>query len=464
MADIEALRKKASEIGQKLKKSASSRESIFVAGRPDADGLATVAIVCKGIFANGGIFNARFLNHLGREEIEDLSAQSYDRYIFCELAGGKEREISEVLGEKAVFVGHHNPQGDFDSYLSLNANTFGFDGSKEVSGAGLAYLISKDMLQHPDSTAWLSVIGALGDRQDIGTKRTLIGLNELFLQDAVNSSQIEVTEELLLFGRDVKALHEAVAYTNDPFIQGLTGNKDVCLSALTSAKLELKKSSRWRVSSDLSNEERDRLLLTLTSYLQVTGDSISSIIGTVYLLKREDEHSFLKDARDFAHLLDASGRMGKPSAGLSVCLGDRGKALTEAEKLLIDYKNQLLRSLKVVLSDEERMTLSDALAVVSAEGLADEEMAGALANALMVVPRVREKVVVVRVPTEDGMVKFSVRKGSLCSLDIDVGQIVRKISLQCEGEGGGHRTIAGARVSSVKASEFVERLRKEVKA
>src|SRR5579875_1059088 len=446
MADIEALRRKASEIGQKLKNAASSRESIFVAGRPDADGLATVAIVCKGIFANGGIFNARFLSHLGKEEIEDLSNQSYDHYVFCELAGGKEREITDVLGEKAIFIGHHNPQGDINSYLSLNANSFGFDGSKEVSGAGLAYLVSRDMLQHPDSTAWLSILGALGD-----------------MQDAVNASQVEVSEELLLFGRDVKALHEAVAYTNDPFIQGLTGNKDVCLSALTSAKLELKKSSRWRVSSDLSDEERDKLLLTLTSYLQVTGDSISSIVGTVYLLKREDEHSFLKDARDFALLLDASGRMGKPSAGLSVCLGDRGKALTEAEKLLIDYKNQLLRSLKVVLSDEERLTVSDSLAVVSAEGLADEEMAGALANALMVVPRIREKVVVVRVPAKDGTVKFSIRKGSSCPFDIDAGQIVRKVSMQCEGEGGGHRTMAGARVSSVKASEFVERLRKEVK-
>ncbi|MEM3638002.1 MAG: DHH family phosphoesterase [Conexivisphaerales archaeon] len=464
MADIEALRKKASEIGQRLKKAASSKDSIFVAGRPDADGLATVAIICKSIFANNGIFHARFMNVLEKDELEKLSEENYSHYVFCELAGGKERQIFEVLGDKAIFIGHHNPQGDSDSFLSLNANTFGFDGSKEVSSSGLAYLISREMLPHPDSAAWLSLIGALGDRQDVGSKRSLIGLNELFLQDALNSSQVEVAEELLLFGRDVKALHEAIAYTTDPFIQGLTGNKDVCLSVLTSAKLELKKSSRWRVSSDLSNEERDKLLLTLTSYLQVTGDSISSVVGTVYLLKREDEHSFLKDARDFALLLDASGRMGRPGSGLSVCLGDRGKALTEAEKLLIDYKNQILRSIKVILSDEERLTFSDSVAVVGAEGLVDEQMAGALANALTVVPRVREKVIVLRVTTRDGMVKFSVRKGSACSLDVDVGQVVRKVSLQCDGEGGGHRTMAGARVSSVKASEFVERLRKEVKS
>lgn len=464
MADIEALREKASEIGQRLKKAAASKQKIFVAGRPDADGLATVAIICKGILSNGGIFNARFMSHLSRDMLDDLANQSYDHYIFCELAGGNEREVSELMSNKAIFIGHHNPQGESDSYLSLNANSFGFDGSKEVSGAGLAYLVSREMLPHPDSAAWLSVIGALGDRQDLGTKRSLIGLNELFLQDAVHASQIEVSEELLLFGRDVKALHEAVSYTTDPFIQGLTGNKDVCLSVLTSSKLELKKSSRWRVASDLSDEERDKLLLTLASYLQVTGDSVSSMIGTVYLLKREDEHSFLKDGRDFASMLDATGRMGKPSLGITICLGDRGRALTEAERLLVEYKGQILRSLKVILSDEERLTFSDSFAFVGSEGLLSEDMIGALANTLMVVPKVREKIIVVRVATSDGKVKFSIRKGLQCPLDVDIGQVVRRVSAQCDGEGGGHKTMAGARIPSVKALEFYDRLRKEVKA
>lgn len=464
MADIEALRKAASNIGQKLKKAASEKESVLILGRPDSDGIAASAVLCKGIYFNGGIFNARFRAHLSKEAVESLSTEGYDHYVICELGGGREREFSEILGDKAIFIGHHNPQGEADSYISLNANSFGFDGSREVSCSGLAYLISKEMLPHPDSAAWLAIVGALGDRQDVGTKRSLVGLNELFMQDAVNSSQIEVKEELLLFGRDVKPIHEAIAYTHDPFIQGLTGNKDVCLSVLSSAKIELKKASRWKVASDLTSEERDKLLLTLSSYLQVSGDSMSSIVGTVYLLRREDEHSFLKDGRDYASLLEASARLGRASAGLSVCLGDRGKALTEAEKLLMDYKQRVLKCIRVILSDEERLSLSDSIAYVVGDGLVDESMSGSIAEALKVVPRLRDKVIILRTPVIGGVVKFSLRKGLSCQYEVDVGQVVRKISMLVDGEGGGHRTSAGARVSSVKANEFMEKIRKEVRS
>jgi single-stranded-DNA-specific exonuclease len=464
MADIEALRKAASNIGQKLKQSALSKSSVMLCGRTDADSLAAISILCKGIYANGGIFNARLYNYLSRSQLESLASDGYDQYILCELADGREEQISDILREKAIFIGHHHPQGEEGSYLSLNADSFGFDGSKEVSSAGLAYLISREMLPNPDSAAWLAVIGALGDKEDKGSKRSLLGLNELFLQDAVNAAQVEVSEDLLLFGRDVKPLHESIAYTNDPFIQGLTGNKDVCLSALTSADITLKQSSRWRVSSDLSKEEREKLLLTLTSYLEVTGDNISSIIGNAYLLRREDEHSFLKDARDFSLLLDATGRLGKASCGLSVCLGDRGKALSEAEKVLFEYKSIILKCLKVILLDEERLTSSESMVTVLGDGLVTEGMAGALTTALSVVPRLREKVILLRTAIKDGLVKFSVRKGSWCGNDINLGDAVKKVALALEGEGGGHRASAGARVSSVKATEFVERLKKALKS
>jgi single-stranded-DNA-specific exonuclease len=463
MADIDALRKTASDISRRLKKNALDKSNIFLAAPPDSDGIASLAILCKSIFANGGVFNARFYNFLSNQKIEVLAGEGYADYIFIDLAEGREKEISEALRHKTIFIDHEYTQGDEDSYVSLNANTFGFDGSKEVSGAGLAYLISKELLPNPNSAAWMAVVGALGERQDVGPRRSFVGLNDLFVQEAVDSAQIEVKEDLMLFGRDVKPIHEAISYTCDPYIQGLTGNKDVSMSTLTTTKIELKKSSRWRVSSDLSKEERDRLLLALTSYLEISGDKISSLIGNAYLLKREDEHSFLKDCRDFASLLDASGALGQPSLGLSVCLGDRGKALSESERLLIEYRNLVLRSLNVILSNEERVVFSDHMVTVTADGLVTESIAGSIILALSAVPTMRERIVMLRVPIEDSLIRYWIRKGNWCASEADVGQSTRKIARSMDCLGGGNKSSAGARVSALKASEFAEKLRRELK-
>ncbi|MDG6933897.1 MAG: DHH family phosphoesterase [Nitrososphaerota archaeon] len=464
MADIEGLRKAASAIARNLRKNAVEKSNVFLAGPPDCDGIASIAILCKSIFANGGLFNARFYNFLSTQEIENIADDAYDSYVFVDLAEAREKEIYEALKEKAIFIGHHDIQGEDGEYTSLNASKFGFDGSKEISGSGLAYLVSKELLPNPNSAAWLAVVGALGDRQDIGPKRSLVGLNELFVQDAIDTAQVEVREDLMLFGREVKPIHEAISYTYDPFIQGLTGNKDVCMSALASSKIELKNASKWRVSSDLSKEERDKLLLTLTSYLEVSGDNISSLLGNTYLLRREDEHSYLKDCRDFASLLDACGRLGEPGVGLSVCLGDRGRALSESERLLIEYRKSILRSVNLLLSNEDRVLFNDSLVTVTADGIISESMAGALASSLAAIPKIRERVLMLRVPVEDSLIQFSVRKGNWCSAEVDVGQSVRKIAQSMECHGGGHRVMATARVSALKASEFAERLRKELKS
>ncbi|MEM0286715.1 MAG: DHH family phosphoesterase [Nitrososphaerota archaeon] len=465
MADIEALRSSASDIGETIKKMALSKSRILILARPDADGIASLATLCKAIFSIGGIFTARFIRFLDRKTADMLLSEGYDLYVFLELAGGKEAETYEVFGNKSVFVSHHQSQASsgINQSQSLNAQDFGLDGSVEISGTGLVYLISQNITPNPKYSAWLTVIGALGDRQDVGVKRSLTGLNETLMQDAISSSQLEIQDDLLLFGRDVKPLHESIYLTTDPYIQGLTGNKEIALSVLSASSIELKRASRWRVLSELSPEERDKLLLLLTSYTEAAGDSISSLIGNTYLLIKEDEHSFLRDARDFAALLDATGRMGKPSVGLSVCLGDRGKALSEAEKLLIEYKQSLIKVLNMIMSLDDKLNVSDQFAICLGDGIVHEAMAGAVVKTLAVVPKFRDKVIVLRTLTSDGDVSFSVRKGNTCRSDINLGLILRQIAITLGGEGGGNRNAAGARLPASKAIEFVERLKKEVK-
>jgi len=429
-------------------------------GHIDADGIASMGVLARAFAQVDGVFTARAIGDVNPRLLEEISKESFDFYVFCEVGSGHVRLIEEHLNDKYLLVDHHQlTDEEKDNPKVFNVNSYGFDGARELSGAGVSYYLASNMASGARSMAWLGVVGALGDRQDQGTRRSLLGLNDQLVSEAVATDRLEVVEDLLLFGRGVRPIHESVAMTFDPYIQGLSGSKDACLAALQSAGFELKEASRWRVASELSPDEKEKLILTLTPYLEVSGDEAAGIEGTVYLLKKEDERTYLKDARDFASLLDATGRMSKAGLGIALCMGDRGAALTDAEKTLMEFRNAIVRYLHVLLSDEERVIQDGPLVQLVGDGIVQENMTGALSNALSNMPQLRGKLIVLRTITKSGEIKFSVRKGRGSFPTMNLGSVMLRSAAMAGGNGGGHDSAAGARVPAVKAGLFYEKLK-----
>jgi len=429
-------------------------------GHIDADGIASMGVLARALAQDDGIFTARAIADVNPRLLEEISREGFDFYVLCEVGSGHVPLIEEHLKGKYLLVDHHQlTDEERDNPRVFNVNSYGFDGARELSGAGLSYFLASNMVSGARSMAWLSVVGALGDRQDQGTRRSLLGLNEQLATEAISVDRMEVVEDLLLFGRGVRPIHESVAMTFDPYIQGLSGNKDACLAALQTAGFELKEASRWRVASELSSDEKEKLILTLTPYLEISGDEAAGIRGNVYLLKKEDERTYLKDARDFASVLDATGRMNKAGLGIALCMGDRGAALTDAEKTLMEFRNSIMRYLHVLLSDEERVIQDGPLVQLVGDGIVQENMTGALSNALCNMPQLKGKLIILRTITKSGEIKFSVRKGRGALPSLNLGSVMLRSAAMAGGNGGGHDSAAGAHVPAVKAGLFYEKLK-----
>ena len=92
------------------------------------------------------------------------------------------------MGENWVIIDHHeiskgNTNRDYDSQI-INAWKYGFDGSSEISSGGLTYLLASMLDKKNRDLSAIAVIAALGERQDQGDKKTLVGMNSEILKTA----------------------------------------------------------------------------------------------------------------------------------------------------------------------------------------------------------------------------------------------------------------------------------------
>ena len=69
--------------------------------------------------------------------------------------------------------------------------------------------------------------------------------------------------------------------------------------------------------------------------------SLDNLIGYVYTIVMEDEHSRLRDARDFSIVLNACGRTGMGGVGVALCMGDRNTALGVGNQIMNTYRTTL---------------------------------------------------------------------------------------------------------------------------
>ena len=107
--------------------------------------------------------------------------------------------------------------------------------------------------------------------------------------------------DLLLVGRETRPLPDALAFTSQPFIEGLTWNRDACLSLLNSSGIQLKDEGRWRVPAELDEEEKRQVIESITKFTagKNATEIMSELIGYTYTFPREDKR-FLRDGREFS--------------------------------------------------------------------------------------------------------------------------------------------------------------------
>jgi len=436
-------------------------KSISVTTHLDCDGLTSGSIITKALIRAGAKCTVRTSKEFSRKVAESFKTDSRDFHIVTDLGGGFANVLDETLGDNWIVLDHHQiPEEEKDNQNVINAWKYGIDGGAEICAGGMTYLASMALDEKNSDLSAIAVVSALGDRQDQGERKSFTGKNFEIANIAKEQGLVEIDLDLLLVGRETRPLPDALAFTSQPFIEGLTWNRDACLSLLNSSGIKLKDEGRWRVPAELNEEEKRQVIESITKFTSGKNatEIMSELIGYTYTFPREDRRSFLRDGREFSTMLNSCGRINRSGVGMAICMGDRNKILREGETILTDYRKMIREYMNILSNERWRISESENCVMVNGEDIVPETMTGTISSLIAGSPKNSGKIIILRTKGEENTIKFSSRKSFSCKSDINLSELMRTGAEKFDGIGGGHDAAAGAKITKDKLDEFLNYL------
>jgi single-stranded-DNA-specific exonuclease len=436
---------------------------ILVFSHLDADGVAAAGVIGKMLHRLDARFRIRVMQWVDDKIIGEVVADKPQLVILTDFGSGYIDLLNEKIPNvRVVILDHHQITSKVvnPNFVQVNPHLFGIDGATDVSGSGVAYFAAKAVNLANVDLAPIALVGALGDMQDKYEQRSLRSLNEIIVNDAVAAGLLKVEKDLTFFGRETRPIHRTLATTTNPFIPGLSGEEDKALTFLANLDIPIKQGDKFRALRDLNEDEKKKLCSALADHLLSKGLhlEVENLIGYIYVLTKEEPNTALRDAREFAVVLNSAGRMDRPSLGIAICMGDRKAALEESNKILEDYRKNINKYLGWVTEKPERMRELQNIYVIYGENFINEKIIGTVSSIIVSSLTNNEKPLIAFANVEkEQAAKFSgrttevaIRKG------INLGDVMRLASEAHGGKGGGHNIAAGAQVPLDKIDDFLK--------
>jgi single-stranded-DNA-specific exonuclease len=435
---------------------------VHVFSHLDADGIAAAGIIGKVLSRFDARYRIRITQWVDAKIVEETDVDKPDLVILSDFGSGYLDVLREKVTQCPILVlDHHQIVGTAGSnLLQINPHLHGIDGATDVSGSGVAYFVAKAVNAANVDLAPIALIGALGDMQDKYDQRNFGGLNARIVEDAVNANLVKVEKDLTFFGRETRPIHRTLASTTTPFIPGISGEEDKSLAFLASLDIKTKDGEKWRALRDLSEEEKKRLATALADHLVSKGlhFEVTNLIGNIYVLSKEEPWTPLRDAREFAVVLNSTGRMDRPSLGIAICMGDRGGALEEANRVLEEYRKNINKYLNWIMEKSERMKELASVYVVFGESFINDKIIGTVSSILTgSLPNPEKPILAYANVESQNLAKFSARTTEAAiRKGVNLGEVMRLACEKSGGNGGGHNIAAGGQVPIDQVPVFIE--------
>jgi len=433
-------------------------DDVLVVAHIDADGICAGAIASRTLERLNKRYDIVFIKKLDPAATDMINRSSASLVWIVDLGSGY---LSSLTRPNIVVSDHHTPDPgwmtgqtslfDFSGLIHVNPHEHGLDGSGEISGAGVTYAVSKAIDSKNVDLAYLAIVGATGDVQD---KAGFVGYNRKILSDAVSNGDMETVVDIRLFGRETRPLTQFIQYCNDPVIPGLTSDATECSRFFAGLNIPLKQNGSWRMWNDLDDDEKDEVKISLIDIIERSGSSAERLIGDVHILPRSKKGTELRDAKEFATLLNSCGRYDDAATGLRICLGDKD-ALADAARNRSEHKRQLSTAMSYIRQSNiirERRFIQ----YFHARGEIKDTIVGIAANMILGSDGVRNDIPIIAFADADDGVKVSARadKG-LIKKGLDLSAAVKEAAEQVGGFGGGHDIAAGATIPAGREYDFL---------
>ncbi len=253
--------KRAEKIGKIIKKS----QEIHIVSHIDADGITAGSIAYQTIDRLGKSCSIEFVKQLDKEILERLKNDHYELVWFTDLGSSISNNYSEI---NKIITDHHAVPDGSNYDFHLNPHLFGLDGSYEISGAGVTYLVSRAIDKKNIDLSSLAIVGACGDLQDRRHSK-LFGKNRDILNEGEKAGEIKSQIDIRYFGRETRPIYKLLQYASDPVIPGLSGRESSCIYFLQELGIRMQDGDNWRKWIDLNKDEK-RLIISNIAELFLT--------------------------------------------------------------------------------------------------------------------------------------------------------------------------------------------------
>lgn len=182
---------------------------------------------------------------------------------------------------------------------------------------------------------------------------------------------------------------------------------------------------------------------------------IESLIKECYILNFEKEGCEMRDASEYATLLNSTGRYDKAEIGFHVCLGDRIKYYYKATKLLHEHRTNLANSLnyvkKIGFIQLENIQYFDGGDKIK------ETIIGIVAGMSIGLKGYNINKPIIALANSGNEIKVSSRAtNDLIKKGINLSKAMYIASEIVGGAGGGHDIAAGATIQKTKIIMFIK--------
>jgi single-stranded-DNA-specific exonuclease len=414
---------------------------IRVVSHYDADGISAAGVLCTAIYRAGYDFHATLMRNPFTKGFDRLKNERNELIIFSDMGSGQIETI-ESLGCKTIILDHHqyHTAQSSENIVQINANLFGYDGNYDASGATVSYLLATALDPANEDLAPLALAGATGDKQFIGGVR---GLNKTILETAIQKGFLMEQTGIKLYGESIE---DALFYSVDPYYPGLSGNTAAVETMLEN--FQIKKSTRIQM---IPPETLTKIQSSLL-FLLIRAGCQQNILETTIRKRYTAPQGW--ELERFADLLDACGKNGYRSLGLSLCLND-GSTWNDALVVEKQYKQKILDGLKHVEhggvheTEGMRYFYSD-----------NSSLGGVVAGIAMnyVLDEKKPLFSLARKETDDEVHVSCRGNQKLVAQGLDLGSAMKTVAESLGGYGGGHKIAAGATIAFDKEKEFLEKV------
>lgn len=403
----------------------SENKMIQIVSHYDADGISSAAIIVSTLIKLNKDFHLTIVNRIKADLISELKERKPELVIFTDIGSSSLDKIKD-LNCDVIIADHHYVEGSAsENIIHLNSRFFDLN----LTGAGVTYLLAREIL-NDNSLAPLAIVGTIGDSAYPVESKIF------------ETPSVEVEKGLKLFGRFSRPIHRTLELSDIP---GLSGNPSKVIQFLAELGISIQENGKWRTLSDLTDEEKKRLTDAIVKEsLKNNEFKKDNIITDILTLK--DFPDELKDAREFATILNACGRMQDAATGIALCLGSK-RALKAARGLMKGYKRLIANSLGWVEKNPQNIRKTELAAYILAKSAIHENLIGVIVSILS-----REFITPLfgLVDADDG-IKISARSNG-----ININNVVSEAAKTCDGSGGGHSGAAGATLPAGKEEEFIQ--------